>query len=98
MLGDAKVADDVLELLLPTAGYCTGEGSGAIFCMGSNARLLGDLALTAGRPIEAIRLYQDAIAVNSRIGARPYTALSRLGWAQALLDRTAQDKRNDRPR
>lgn len=90
MLGDAEVAGDVFELLLPTASYCNGEGSGAIFCMGSNARLLGDLALTAGRPVEAIRLYQDAIAVNTRIGARPYTALSRLGWAQALLDLARQ--------
>ncbi len=86
MLGDAQVAGEVFELLLPTAGYCNGEGSGAIFGMGSNARLLGDLAVTAGRPTEAIRLYQDAIAVNTRIGARPYIALSRLGWAQALLD------------
>ena len=92
MLGDAEVAGDVLELLLPTAGYCNGEGSGAIFCMGSNARLLGDLALTAGRPTEAIRLYQDAIAVNMPIGARPYTALSRLGWAQALLDPSRQKR------
>ena len=78
MLGDKLVASDVLERLLPTAVYSTGEGSGAVFCMGSVARLLGDLALTAGRPVEAIRLYQDAIAVDTRIGARPYTALSRL--------------------
>ncbi len=53
MLDDTLVADDVLERLLPTAVYCTGEGSGAVFCMGSVARLLGDLALTAGRPTEA---------------------------------------------
>ena len=91
MLGDTLVAGDVLELLLPTAVYCSGEGSGAVFCTGSMARLLGDLALTAGRPTEAIRLYQDAITVNSRIGARPYTALSRLGWAQALLDGPRSD-------
>jgi DNA-binding NarL/FixJ family response regulator len=47
--------------------------------------LLGDLARTAGRTDAAVEHYGNAVAMNARIGARPFTALSRLGWAQALL-------------
>jgi len=84
-LGDAAVAAAVYDQLAPTAVYCSGDGSGAVFCHGSNARTLADLAQVAGRSEEALRLYADAVAVNSRIGARPFTALSRLGWAQTLV-------------
>ena len=58
-----------------------------MFTTASNALLAGDLARMAGRPDEAIAHYRDAVAMNVRIGARPFTALSRLGWAQALLVR-----------
>jgi DNA-binding NarL/FixJ family response regulator len=43
--------------------------------------------LVAGRVDEAVGLYADAVIVNSRIGARPFVALSRLGWARALRRR-----------
>jgi DNA-binding CsgD family transcriptional regulator len=87
LLDDAEVAAEVYRLLLPTARYCTGDGSGQVFSLGSNARFLADLAVTCGRADEAIRLYADAITVNLRLGARPFVALSRLGWARALLAR-----------
>ena len=51
---------------------------------GSTSRFLGDLALVTGRPDVAARHQLDAVAMNARIGARPYTALSRLSWARAL--------------
>ncbi|HYN72201.1 MAG TPA: LuxR C-terminal-related transcriptional regulator, partial [Nakamurella sp.] len=84
-LQDAPVAAAVYERLAPTAVYYSGDGSGAVFCHGSNARVLADLALVAGRHDDALRLYADAVAMNARLGARPFTALSRLGWARALL-------------
>lgn len=84
-LQDAPVAAAVYERLAPTAVYYSGDGSGAVFCHGSNARVLADLALVAGRHNDALRLYGDAVAMNARLGARPFTALSRLGWARALM-------------
>jgi DNA-binding CsgD family transcriptional regulator len=84
-LRDTTVAAKVYELLAPTAVYYDGDGSGMLFCHGSNARVVADLALIAGRRDDALRLYADAVAMNARLGARPFTALSRLGWAQALV-------------
>ena len=79
------MAAKVYELLAPTAVYFGGDGSGAVFCHGSNARVVADLALVAGRRDDALRLYADAVSMNARTGARPFTALSRLGWARALV-------------
>jgi len=87
LLGDAAVATAVYDKLVPAAVYFGGDGSGTVFCQGSNARLIADLARVAGRYDDALRLYADAVAMNVRIGAKPFTALSRLGWAQTLLAR-----------
>jgi DNA-binding CsgD family transcriptional regulator len=84
LLSDAEVADTTYQLMLPGAHYYSGDGSGAVFSHGSMARLVADAARIAGHRDEAVALYRDAVAMNSRIGARPFTALSRLGWAQAL--------------
>ena len=89
LLDDVEVAAEIYRLLLPTAHYCTNDGSGAVFCGGSTARALADLALTAGLFDEALRLYADSITVNSRLGARPFVALGRLGWARAVIAKTA---------
>jgi DNA-binding NarL/FixJ family response regulator len=51
------------------------------------ARIVGDLALACGRLDDAVQHYRDGVAMNVRVGARPYTALSRLGWARTLLQR-----------
>lgn len=83
-LDDGEVAHAVYRKLLPTAPHFTGDGSGAVYCVGSNARLLGDLATTAGLLDEAVAHHTDAITMNTRIGARPFLALSRLGLARAL--------------
>ena len=48
---------------------------------------LGDLSLTTGRIDDALRHYADAVAVNVRLGARPFVALARFGWASALIAR-----------
>jgi DNA-binding CsgD family transcriptional regulator len=85
LLGDAEVAAVVHDLLLPTARYFSGDGSGAVFSHGAASRMLGDLALASAQPEIALGHYQGAIAMNARIGARPFTALSRLGAARSLL-------------
>jgi DNA-binding CsgD family transcriptional regulator len=96
-LQDAAVAAKVYELLAPTAVYYGGDGSGAVFCHGSNARVVADLALAAGRRDDAVRHYADAVAMNARLGARPFTALSRLGWAQALTTADAATEAGSSP-
>jgi DNA-binding CsgD family transcriptional regulator len=87
MLDDADAAEQVYRKLLPSAGYYDGDGSGTIFSTGSNARAVGELALTAGRVDQAVGLFADAVIANRRLGARPFVALSRLGWARALRRR-----------
>lgn len=84
---DADAAERVYQKLLPSAGYYDGDGSGVIFTAGSNARAIGELALVAGRVDTAVGLFADAVIANKRIGARPFVALSRLGWARALRRR-----------
>ena len=82
LLRDAEVAADLCELTAPIAHYYSGDGSGAVFSHGANARQVGELALTAGRPAAAVQHLRDAVTMNARIGARPHTALSRLGLAK----------------
>ena len=85
LIGDAEVAGATFEALRRCADDYENDGSGAVFCGGATAGLLAELALVAGRPDDALRLFRDAVTLNARIGARPSTALNRLGWARALL-------------
>jgi len=89
LLDDGDAAERVYRQLLPAAGYYDGDGSGTIFTTGSNARAVGELALAAGRVDEAVGLFADAVIADRRLGARPFVALSRLGWARALRRRAA---------
>jgi len=96
LLEDAEVCADVYELLAPLAHYYSGDGSGGVFSTGSVARTAGDLARVAGRFDDALRHYADAVAMNGRIGARPFTALSRLGWARTLVSRPSTGEQRER--
>ena len=86
-LGDREVAERVYQLTRARAGNYDGDGSGFIVATGSTGRMVADFALAAGRVPEAVELYADSVIANARIGARPFVALSRLGWATALLTR-----------
>ncbi|WP_068067004.1 ATP-binding protein [Nocardia xishanensis] len=86
LLRDKETAERAYQAFGPDDGYYLGDG-GAVLCSGSIARPIADLALTAGRVDAAIEHYQRAIAMDSRIGARPFLALSRLGLADALRTR-----------
>ncbi|HEY2522921.1 MAG TPA: AAA family ATPase [Streptosporangiaceae bacterium] len=94
LLDDTGTADRVYRVLSGLAPCYMGDGSGAVFCAGSMERNVGDLALATGRTDEAVRRYTVAIEMNTRIGARPFLALSRLGLATALV---ARGDPGDRP-
>jgi len=72
VLGDAKPAALLYEHLLPYAHRYVVLS--AAVCLDSASRYLGLLAGTMGRWEEATRHLKTAIAMNGRIGARPWLA------------------------
>ncbi|GAB2458272.1 ATP-binding protein [Jatrophihabitans fulvus] len=83
-LGDARTCAAVFPVFAALASEYAGDGSGAVVSHGANAGFAADLARVAGRDEDALPLYRTAVAMNERIGARPWTALARLGWATSL--------------
>jgi tetratricopeptide (TPR) repeat protein len=84
-LHDTGAAAVLYEELAPFSGrHLAGWGEGSI---GAADRYLGLLALTLGRRDEAARHLHDAIEMNERMGARPWTAHSRSDLADVLLER-----------
>jgi tetratricopeptide (TPR) repeat protein len=61
--------------------------------LGPVARYLGILAATTSRWDEATRHFEDAIAMNAKMGARPALAHTQHDYARMLL---ARDQRGDR--
>jgi DNA-binding SARP family transcriptional activator len=60
---------------------------------GSVSGSLGPLAATMGRWDEATRHFEDAIAMNTRMGARPWGARAQHDYAGMLLTRDAPEDR-----
>ncbi|MDX8147503.1 AAA family ATPase [Lentzea sp. BCCO 10_0061] len=89
LLDDVEAAAGVYEVLSALEPHYGADGSGALFSNAATPRLLGDLAMTCGRREVAAEHYRLALEMNARIGARPFTALSRLGLARALTDPAA---------
>jgi tetratricopeptide (TPR) repeat protein len=87
-LGDASRAAILYERLRPYAPRIVVGGFGAI-CFGSLSLFLGKLAATASRWEEAIRHFEEALAENGRLGARPLVARTQLAYGFMLLDREA---------
>ncbi|MBJ8341629.1 AAA family ATPase [Antrihabitans sp. YC3-6] len=87
LLADAEVAEKVFTKVRDLHCYYSCDGGGALFCSGSMARVIGDMARTCGRLDDAVDEYRRAIDMDARIGARPYLALSRLGLARTLVQR-----------
>ncbi|MFH5210718.1 AAA family ATPase [Antrihabitans sp. NCIMB 15449] len=87
LLADAEVAEKVFAKVRDLHCYYSCDGGGALFCSGSMARVIGDMARTCGRLDDAVDEYRRAIDMDARIGARPYLALSRLGLARTLMQR-----------
>jgi hypothetical protein len=59
-------------------------------CTGAVARYLGLLAATISRPAAAERHFEDALAGNERIGARPWLAHTQHDYARMLISHEAE--------
>jgi hypothetical protein len=91
LLGDAPRATLLYELLRPYAHQTV--VAGLVDCYGSASRYLGLLATTLARWDDAVQHFTDALAMNARLGARPYVALTQQAYAAMLL---ARDRPGDR--
>ncbi len=85
-LGDRARAATLYQLLLPYAGHTAVVGTAAA-CYGAVSRYLGALATTLGRWDEAVQHFEDALAMNARMGARPWLAHTQHQYATMLLAR-----------
>ena len=61
--------------------------------IGSVARYLGILASAMSRWDDAARHFEDALAMNARMGARPWLAHTQEDYVRMLLDRDAAGDR-----
>jgi tetratricopeptide (TPR) repeat protein len=84
-LVDSGAAASLYEQLLPFAGrHSVGHAEGTV---GAVDRYLGLLAQTLGRVQDAEEHFQHSIAVNQRMGARPWVAHTEHDYARMLLER-----------
>jgi tetratricopeptide (TPR) repeat protein len=87
-LNDRAAAAVLYELLCPITSQVY-VSAGLLTCPGSYAHYCGLLAACLGRWDDAERHFADALAMNERLGARPYVVRTRRAWASMLLDRDA---------
>ncbi|MEE8346454.1 MAG: AAA family ATPase, partial [Dehalococcoidia bacterium] len=85
-LGDGDRAATLYDLLLPYAGQNVLVGA-AVSCLGSTSFYLGLVAATMSRWGDAERHFEDALEMNTRMGARSYLAQSQQAYADMLLTR-----------
>jgi tetratricopeptide (TPR) repeat protein len=85
ILADSESAAVVYELLVPWAACNAVDVAEGV--RGSVSRYLGLLATTTGRWGEAADHYEDAMAMNERMGARPWLAHTQEDYARMLLIR-----------
>lgn len=82
-LGDPARAEALLEHLLPFDGHAFVVGLGSL-CFGAAAHQIALLEATLGREREALEHFEAAEALNLRMGALPYLALTQLDHARLL--------------
>ncbi|MFD5175656.1 ATP-binding protein [Nocardia sp. NPDC058379] len=87
LLDDAETADRVYRALAGQERHYCADGTGALICVSSLARVRADNARVAGHLDAAVELYRRGLAMDARIGARPFVALGHLGLARTLLAR-----------
>jgi len=73
-------------------------GSARGYALGPTSRALGDLAGVLGRPEDARRHYETAIALCRRIGAKPFLELSLAGLARLEAGNSAGPRAGDNAR
>lgn len=93
-LGDAERAARLYARLLPYASHVIVAGP-AVACMGPVGRLLGMLAATMRRFVEAESHLAAALVQALRMGSQPLVARIQHDWAVLLL---ARDEQGDRGR
>jgi tetratricopeptide (TPR) repeat protein len=86
-LGDRQRAEVLYRLLSPYAGYAVVASEWA--CFGAASRFLGQLAATMRKWHEAEEYFEEALEMNSRMGARPWLAHTQYQYAHMLLARSA---------
>jgi class 3 adenylate cyclase/tetratricopeptide (TPR) repeat protein len=84
-LRDAPASEVLYEQLLPYDGRNAVSAPDA--CIGAVARSLGVLAAIIGRYDDAVRHFEDAVAMNTRTGGRPWVAQTQSDSARMLLER-----------
>jgi DNA-binding SARP family transcriptional activator len=85
LLGDADSAAGLYPLLLPWSGFNAVDHPEGF--RGSTSRYLGMLAAATGRLKDAERHFEHAIAMDARMGARPWLAFAHHDYARMLLAR-----------
>jgi tetratricopeptide (TPR) repeat protein len=91
LLGDADSSATLYELLSPWEALAVVDQCEGI--RGPLARYLGLLATATGHADEAERHFEDALAMNARMRARPWLALTEHDYARMLVDRDAPGDR-----
>jgi DNA-binding CsgD family transcriptional regulator len=89
-LQDEERAAQIHELLLPYA-HCAIIAGGVIVCLGSASRFLGLLSSVRKRWTEAETHFDEALAFNEKLGARPALVRTRHDFAAMLLRRRRGD-------
>ncbi len=90
-LGDRGRCERLLAELEPEAGLQMLLGAHLI--LGCASRALGMLARALGRFDEAERHFEVALAADTRMGARPWIAVTQLAYAALLLERGGSEDR-----
>jgi DNA-binding CsgD family transcriptional regulator len=87
---DSEMAQATYDLVNSHVNDSGATGTGLVFLSGSAHWPLGRLAALLGRTEEALGHFAAAVAIDTRLGARPLVALARLDWAGALRMRAAR--------
>jgi tetratricopeptide (TPR) repeat protein len=85
-LGDRRRAEVLYRLLSPYKGYAVVASEWA--CVGAASRFLGQLSATMGQWQEAEEHFEEALEMNTRMGARPWLAHTQYQYASMLLARS----------
>jgi DNA-binding CsgD family transcriptional regulator/tetratricopeptide (TPR) repeat protein len=83
-LGDLDSCVDLRRVVERSAGSTRAYGTGTVYLFGSTRRMLGRLDLAVGEPDVAAAHLREGLAIDERLGARPYVALGRLDLAHAV--------------
>jgi tetratricopeptide (TPR) repeat protein len=90
--GDARRAQALYEILVPYAGRAVVTGN-AVACLGAINRYLALLAATMGRDADAASYFEDALAMNERMGAVTFLAHTQYEYANMLAARGREPER-----